>query len=278
MAEVKPITARAIRPNAGLEAAYRRRLKKMMREMHQSVLYWLTAEYRRQEDRIVMDESPVSALTSRMEKLFRQWRRRLDETADEVARWYVENNVKYSKTSLMAALKEAGFTVEMVDSRHFKNIVQAAIGQNVNLIKSIGENYYARVQGAVMRSVMAGRDLGSLVKELKSGYGITARRAELIARDQTQKAMNALTRARYEDMGVTRAIWRHNAGGSKTYRDSHVDMDGHEFDLAKGMWDPAVGKYIQPGELPFCKCTYRAVLSAFGREGTKEAPDFKRAA
>ena len=48
---------------------------------------------------------------------------------------------------------------------------------------------------------------------------------------------------------------------------SHVEMDGKEFDLKQGMWDKKAGAYIQPGELVNCKCTYRAVLSAFGRHG-----------
>lgn len=262
------ITARPISANAGIEAEYRRRLKTLVKAMHKSVVYWVAAEYRRQEGRIVMDESPAKALESRLERAFQQWRGNLSDASVRIARWFADRNEKYTKTALMSALKDAGFTVKMTNSRRVSSITQAAISQNVGLIKSIGEDYFTRVQGTVMRSVMAGRDLGSLTKELnKDIYGVTARRAELIARDQTQKAMSAMTKARYEEMGITRAIWRHNAGGSKTYRDSHLDMDGKEFDLQQGLWDKAAGAYVQPGELPNCKCTYRAVLSAFGRAG-----------
>lgn len=262
------IITRPIGPNAGLEAEYRRRLKKLVREMHKSMVYWLIAEYRRQEDRIVMDASPAAALKNRLERLYRQWRGRFDDVSEKVARWFVQSNAEYSKTAIMAALKDAGFTVKMINSRHFNDVVQAAVEWNTSLIRSISDAYRVRVEGAVMRSVIAGRDLGSLVKELNRDiYGITARRAELIARDQTQKAMNELAKARYEDLGVTRAIWRHNAGGSKTYRSSHLEMDGKEFDLKAGLYDPVVKREVQPGELVNCKCTYRAVLSDFGRAG-----------
>ena len=53
---------RAIKPNAGIRAKYRRRLEAMIDDMNRSVVWWLRAEYRREENRIAQDASPAAAL------------------------------------------------------------------------------------------------------------------------------------------------------------------------------------------------------------------------
>jgi hypothetical protein len=40
------LTIRAVHPNAGVEAWYRRQLDKQVQEMQASVVYWLSANYR----------------------------------------------------------------------------------------------------------------------------------------------------------------------------------------------------------------------------------------
>jgi hypothetical protein len=37
-------------------------------------------------------------------------------------------------------------------------------------------------------------------------------------------------------------------------------MDGKKYDVEKGMYDPAVGKFVFPGELPNCRCLSRSVI------------------
>jgi SPP1 gp7 family putative phage head morphogenesis protein len=116
---------------------------------------------------------------------------------------------------------------------------------------------------------MAGRDLGGITAEIDSIHGKMLDRVKLIARDQTNKATNAMTKARYEELGIEKAVWQHNAGG-KTFRESHVKMDGEVFVLADGMYDPDEETNIQPGELPFCRCSYRPYLPEFGSVGKAE--------
>ena len=41
------------------------------------------------------------------------------------------------------------------------------------------------------------------------------------------------------------------------------EMNGKKFDLEKGMYDPDVEDYIQPGELPYCRCCFKAILPGF---------------
>ncbi|ELV4297825.1 phage head morphogenesis protein, partial [Salmonella enterica] len=89
-------------------------------------------------------------------------------------------------------------------------------------------------------------------------YGITRRRAALIARDQNNKATSVMQSARQRSVGITEGIWRHSRAG-KTWRPSHVKANGKRFDLRKGMF--LDGKWVLPGEEINCKCGWEAVIS-----------------
>ena len=95
------------------------------------------------------------------------------------------------------------------------NALQATITENVGLIRSIPERYFTEVEGLVMRSVARGRDLSYLTDELQKRYGITRRRAALIARDQNNKATSVMQAARQKSLGITQGIWRHSHAGKE---------------------------------------------------------------
>lgn len=254
---------RAVKPNAGIRAAYRRRLEGMIDEMRRSVVWWLRAEYRRQEPRIAEDASPARDLEKRLKRLFRYWLRRWDEKAEKLAREFVEGARRRSAKSMKAALRAAGFTVRFQSSRDLDSVTEAMISWNVGLIKSIPRQYLEDVRGIVMRSVSMGRDVAFLVDELDKRYAVTRRRAKFIARDQANKATEAIKQARDKALGITEGVWVH-IPGVKTSRHTHQAMNGKRFALAEGLYDPAVERKVLPGELPGCQCTYRAVIPEFG--------------
>ena len=80
------------------------------------------------------------------------------------------------------------------------------------------------------------------------------RRAELIAKDQTQKVTQDFARANAQAYGATKARWIH-IPGEKTSRITHMEMDGEEFDINVGLYDPDVGENVLPGQLIYCMCT-----------------------
>jgi len=108
-----------------------------------------------------------------------------------------------------------------------------------------------------MRSYSNGRDLQTMVSEIKDLYPAAANRAVLIARDQSNKANAVVNRARQLDLGITRAKWMHSHGGKEPRKD-HLAADGKEYDIAKGCL--ISGEYIQPGQMINCRCTSRPIL------------------
>lgn len=253
---------RAIFANAGIEAAYKRKIQKLIDEMNQSICYWLTAAYRANEPKITQDALPATELRKALRRLGRRWQRRFNDMAPELALYFSKSIYKRSSKQLEDILRKGGIAVEFKLTDAQRDILRATIEQNVSLIKSIPQQYLQKVEGMVMRSVQTGRDLNQLTKDLQKEFKITRRRATLISRDQNNKATAALTRARHLEIGIKEAIWLHSHAGKKP-RPQHVKMDGKKYNIEKGMWDPVEKAFILPGQLINCRCTSRPVVAGF---------------
>jgi len=244
-----------VRPNAGIEIWYRRQLERAVGDMHRSTLYWLRAQYR--QAGLAQDASPAVMMRGALKKLARRWQRNFDELATRLADRFSQDVLLNSDASLDSALQQAGFTVPFRMTAEMNTALQASIGENVGLIRSIAQQYHSQVEVLVMQSVSRGRDLGTLTDALQQRFDITRRRAAFIALDQNNKATSAMQAARQQALGITRGRWRHSHAG-KEPRKSHLKADGKEFDLKKGMFID--GEWIMPGEKPRCRCTWEAIL------------------
>jgi uncharacterized protein with gpF-like domain len=263
--KAKETVLRPIRPNAGVEAAYRKRLDALISEMAASVDYWLKATYRQNEDRIIAeDESPADALRRSMRELSSRWIKKFDTMSTKMAEYFTQSVEKRSSSAMKKILKDGGWTVSFGMTPAMRDIADATVHANVALIKSIPQKYLADVEGSVMRSVQAGRDLGTLTAELQKHYGVTRRRAALIARTQNNMATAAFNKARQVELGLTEAIWVHSGGGHEP-RPTHLraGKEKTRYTISEGWFDPEVGHNIQPGELINCKCVGRPVIKGF---------------
>lgn len=259
--ETAPV--RAVGPNAGIGAWYRKRLDTEIKAMHKSVVYWLLAAYRKRENEIATDASPIREILERFDKDMRRWKRRWTWLARWLSMRMVEKTEKTDKSALEQAYKAAGFTVKFDASRQLNAVSRALIEANVHLIKTIPQRYFDEVREIVTRGVSMGRDLTYISEELGKRYKITRERARFIARDQADKASMAIQMTRDQELGVKEGVWVH-VPGKKSSRPTHEAMDGKTFPLDKGLYDSAVNRYVLPAELPNCRCIYRRVLPPIG--------------
>ena len=255
----KAIALPAIHPNVGITVGYREKLDRLIAQMQRSICYWLTAQYRASPPLLAEDASPASELLASMRSLGRRWLKRFDEGAKRLGEYFATTVSKRSDATLKRILKDAGFSVKFKMTRPMNDVMQATIGAQVGLIRSIASEHLSDVQELVMRSVQQGRALEALTSDLETRYGITRRRAALIARDQNNKATAAMTRVRYQELGLTQAIWMHSAGG-KEPRPTHVANSGKAYNVSEGWLDPAVKESIWPGTLINCRCVARPIL------------------
>jgi len=251
-----------VHPNVGVEMEYRRRLDALLDAMHKSVMYWVESRYRNNEPEIVADATPAVQLRKTIAELRKRWLKKFDKGSRDLAKYFAQEVSARTDAQLKKALKDAGFTVQWKMTKAQNDILQATVQANVSLIKSIPEEYLKQVEGAVMRSVQTGRDLGKLSKELQKKFGVSKRKAALISRDQNNKATSAFQRARQQELGITKAIWMHSHAGQEP-RPSHVAMNGKEYDINKGMWDRDEQEWIFPGQLINCRCTSKSIIPGF---------------
>lgn len=190
------------------------------------------------------------------------WSRKMDKTADKIALQFAMKSRAATTAGMMKQLADAGFTVKFKPSKAARAAFDATVAANVGLIKSIPQKLLGDVQNVVWQGVMNGADLSTVADQIQEKYGIAHRRAALIARDQNHKAKAAMERANRLSVGISQADWQHSHAG-KDARPTHVEMDGERYDIATGMWDSAVQKYVWPGTEIHCRCSDRPVIPGF---------------
>lgn len=255
---------RPVFPNVGIGASFRRKLVALLDEMACSYERWLIAQYRKKPPRVAQDASPAEELRRELNRLSRQWRARFDEAAPKLADWFSKAAATRSDAALRKILRDAGISVRFQITPAMRDILDATVAENVALIKSIPEQYHRQVENMVMTSVTTGRDLSKVSQDLYRRYDITKKRANLIARDQNNKATAALTRARQLEVGIEEAVWLHSLGG-KEPRKTHLRNNGKRYDVQRGWFDPdpRVRERIFPGQLINCRCVSKPVVKGF---------------
>lgn len=250
----------AIRPNLGLQAAYQERLDALIKAMQADIMRQVPAAYEENPPEMAQDALPARTMRALMQRLSLKWQHRFDAAAPELAEYFSLAVADRSTRQLKAILRKAGFSVNFKLTAEVRDIVQATIGENVSLIKSIPSEHFTQIEGDVMRSVAKGGDLAPLAQKLEHQYGVTNRRAALIARDQNRKATATISRARQLEAGLEEAIWLHSRGG-KTPRKSHVAYSGKRYSIREGALID--GERIWPGEKINCKCVPKPLLPGF---------------
>ena len=256
MKKKKPTTLPPIYPNLGIERWYKRQLMQIINEIQAEVKRDIQANYKAQSATVAMDGFS-DWLGHSIDYLMSKWNNRLNALSEQVAEMFVTKSVHNYDKQLKKHLRNAGFTVRLQMSPYTEEMLKAAMGENVGLIKSIGTQYLGKVEQSVWASVKGGFDLGTLAEELQHSYGVTKNRAALIARDQGAKANAVIEAARRKELGITKAIWMHSHAGKKP-RPSHVKANGKEFDIDKGLY--LDGAWVMPSMLVNCRCTSRAVI------------------
>lgn len=258
MVKRKPILLPDFRPNAGIQAAYRAELNRLLRSVRNDVQalvrdHWEEPE-RVEPTRLAMDSDLLARL---IDQLMAKWATRLTELPKKIAEQFVGKTVFAYDRRMQAALRKAGFAVNLQLTDYTRQAMRGAVGMNVGLIKSIPNQYLSDVQKYVWEAVEGGFDLKTLTDNLDHTYHIGRNRAKLIARDQSNKVHSVMEQARRIELGVTRAVWMHSAA-AKEPRQSHVKANGKEFEIDKGMY--LDGEWVLPGQAINCGCTSRAII------------------
>ena len=275
-----------LRPNLGVESAFRKALWGLVVKMHSSVLEAIEAAY--PTHALAQDMSPLQIMKHRMDQIGSQWEYNFATVAREISEGFASGALKNTDAAFAILLRKAGISVKFQATPEMMAAYQSLISENVGLIKSIAEEHLAHVQEVVMESAKAGRSLKELSKDLggyveldrirmgrklgesdRSLLARTQRRANLIARDQNNRATSIFNRVRQKSLGIEKAIWRHSGGG-KTPRPLHEEWDGKPYPVDEGAPIGDDGENVWPGEgCVNCRCVSMSIIPGMdeGEEG-----------
>lgn len=153
------------------------------------------------------------------------------------------------------------------DSEPVAPLLRQAVRENIALIESIPERMHASVERTIGSGIAEGKRVETLRKEVQREFGVSRRRAELIARDQVGKLSGALAKERQAALGVTKYRWstvrdervRGKPGGTwplnKSNRGDHYRLHDTEQSWDKPpVVEPSTGRTAHPGEDYQCRC------------------------
>ena len=211
----------------------------------------------------LIQDSPFDVVEL-MSKLRKKWYDIFEKTAKKAVKWLVNKVKKLTGRQMDNQLKDLGMTIEPNYSPQDKKLISSIIETNVKLIKSIPQRYLRQVQDIINEAWLRGGDRQHIVERIekyinKKAYPNSKRRAYLIARDQMNKITQQLALAEAKSLGATKGEWIH-VPGEFSSRETHIHMNGKEFDLNVGMYDEAVKKNVLPAELVYCNCQFRAIF------------------
>ena len=138
------------------------------------------------------------------------------------------------------------------------------LANNVKEIKSLSGDYVGKVMSSVRRHVQAGNRPSLIEKDLKKQFNITANKAKLIARDQTNKLNGNLTQMRQTDLGIEEYTWR--TSRDEIVRPTHRVKEGNVY-----RWDDPPADTGHPGEDYQCRCSAEPYL-----EGVPQVKESKK--
>ena len=271
MKQKRQITSNRLNVNAGIMSWYVKELTKLTKKMTTECTKELAEIYKKlgYQVEFAEDESISSQVRIALNELQKKYGDKFSERAKELVKQLLKKTNKYSNMQINKALKDMlgdkakGFAlVGSAISPEKSEVMKAILFENVSLIKSIPDEYFKQITGAVARSIENGEGVKWLSKELMTYGAKSKRRADLIAQDQTRKAFTSINLRNFDECGIKKFKWLHS-GGSREPREYHMEvLNGQIFDLDTGAPNET-GKspdFIYPGQLPYCRCVMQAVL------------------
>lgn len=214
----------------------------------------IVAEYDRALAQITTDSpADIGQILERQENdLFRlvmTIRLRLDQWTLRVEKW---QRSKWRGAVLSATGVDVG---TIISAGGMRMTMAASIERNVSLVKSVSDQTRARIGEAVFQGLTKHLPTREVSASIREATTMGRKRALRIASDQTVKIAAQLNSERRREAGID--TWAWVSSHKVNYRPEHQARDGKRYS------DDAPPSDL-PGELPYCGCTERAVLSLDG--------------
>lgn len=239
---------------------YNAKLQRLVKQVKESIskeimplVRQLAPEYT--QDAVVTTDAWSDLIINAISTLVSRWSSPMVQAAGaRIAGEFVQSSLKKSERDLK---KSAGIDVYSGNSV-MQDYLKASAQQNAQLIKSIPAKYLEEVQTLVMANMRSGMRPGYIEKALQEQFGVTQRRAKMIARDQTSKIQGELAEKQQKSAGFEYFRWRDS--DDQRVRHRHHEIANKITAYGKGVyrWDNLPlsdkGVPIKPGSDYSCRC------------------------
>lgn len=131
--------------------------------------------------------------------------------------------------------------------------LEVAVAENVRLITSLKGKQLDDVKGIILRGARAGVHQTAIAEQIEQSFGVSKRRAALIANDQTGKLNGELNQIRQQRLGVRRYRW--SSSQDERVRKRHRQLNGTIQEWGKPpITDERTGERAHPGQPIRCRC------------------------
>ncbi len=165
---------------------------------------------------------------------------------DELAARFARETSAHGRIQLNRQTRAALGADVFIQDRGLAGMMERFVDANVGLVKGLTDEQAGKIQSTVLRAVQDAKPYSQLADELEERFGITERRAIVIARDQIGKFYGQTNAARHRELGISHFIWR--TANDERVRDEHAALEGQRFSYDN---PPSEGL---PGEPVQCRC------------------------
>lgn len=236
------------------EVRYRNQLRSLVGSLKQEVETTIYPILKSYEHEYVQD-----AYATTLQQAFNRLRASYNNIglqAQRAAEAFVGNVDNTQRQRFYKAMENAtGVNLNsIIQNEGLEDTLVGAVNENVNLIKSIPDEYFKKIETVVWQNTTRGLKSSSLIKEIQKINNTTEKRAKLIARDQTSKLNSNLNEKRQKNLGIEEYIWRTSEDGR--VRDTHRHNNGKRF-----RWDSPPKETGHPGQDINCRCVAQPIIN-----------------
>lgn len=169
----------------------------------------------------------------------------------DVPEKYVQT-IEWMNDDFVKAVKSISIPPKLTDDQ--KYIMAAEWGQNLDkYIKDWSEHNILELRTKIQSNSFGGRRPQALVKYITDNYGVSQRKAEFLARQETSLLMSKFHEVRYKDIGIDKYKW--STSHDKRVRHDHAELNGEIFLFSSPpVVDNRTGRRANPGEDFGCRC------------------------
>jgi len=264
-----------LKPSITIEAWYYHELRVMVLAMQKAMIRAVEKPH----EQIAMDKiDGLASVEARAQELRDKFAKTFSRLGAITAARFLDKQIEFASRSFVRSVRGMveGSEPSLMLSGSIVNpanvaFTEESIAANVSLIKSIGSQYFDRIEKELMKSLQTGGSQPDLIKAIRKTGGVTERRAKFIARDQNSKIYSQLATNQMERAGITKVMWKHSGAGRnpRSYHKRRWDgkseppngLNGYVYQIGNPpVADLKTGERAAPGELINCRCYATPVL------------------